>query len=227
MKDAMTGLIRAVVILFAFLLVFNLVKPMIMKSQSSSSLDDVYDDGMGFYDDEDGSSDKKEDTGTSTTTVKYDNNYDYRSLYEQYNYDSILEVFGSEFKKYYYQGKKLDNDYYLYVSIVNLTKNKFVLLCNNQIDISEEKVLEKVKQLFGNVEFTHKSYTSEDKNFIITYDATTKTYKVENMKCSGIRKGNEFIETKLLGGSSKDDELFIYEQAHLVKNVDKKRVLCI
>ena len=216
MKDALTGLVRATFILFGVLLVFNLCKPMIFGSvKSDEGFDTTYTEDEDFS-----------DQGTHSSS-SYDKKFDYEEMYNKYKYSNVLEVFGEEFMDYYYLDKKFDNNLYLFLSIANLTKNKFMLICNNKVELKEEDVKSKSVELFGGIGFKDSSYTTKNGNLIITFDEENNTYIVENKKCSGIKQSGEFLETKFLGGKYNDDKIEIYEQVHLVKQFTKNGVLTI
>ncbi len=206
MKEAGKGFIRAVGILIVLLVVFNLLKPVIYGNRSQSS-----EDAYGIDGDE---------GETVTTKTTYDNKHDYESIYNNYNFRYIQEIFGSEFQDYYYRNKTFDDNFYLYVTVMNLTKNKFTLICHNSIDISETTIKEKMTELFGNVTYTNKSYTTSDNNLAILYNGDNKTYTVENRRCSGVDIKNGYIETKFLGGKETNGIIEIYENAHLVKQTE-------
>lgn len=214
MKEAGKGFIRAAAILLGLLIVFNLLKPVIYGNQKQSE-----EDAYGIYGGDD---------DTPAVKITYDNKHDYESIYNKYDYKYVQEIFGSEFSDYYYKDREFSDDFYLYVAVMNLTKNKFTLVCHNSVDISEATMKEKITELFGNVQFTNKSYTSADGNLVITYNEATKAYKVENQRCSGIDIKKGYIETKFLGGKEKDGKIEIYENAHLVKqSEDANGVLTI
>lgn len=206
MKEAGKGFLRAVAILIGLLIVFNLLKPIIYGNQSQSP-----EDAYGIHGD---------DTDTPAVKLSYDKKYDYESIYNKYDFKYVQEIFGSEFSEYYYKDKEFSDDFYLYVAVMNLTKNKFTLVCHNSIDISESTIKDKVTELFGKVTFNHKSYTSADGNMVITYNGNSKTYNVVNNRCSGIDIKKGYIETKFLGGIDNNGVIEIYENAHLVKQTE-------
>lgn len=206
MKEAGKGFIRAVGILIVLLVIFNLMKPMIYGNSKPSDEDAYGVNGDG--------------SETVPTKVAYDSKHDYESIYDNYSFRFIQEIFGNEFQDYYYKNKSFDDNLYLFVTVMNLTKNKFTLVCHNNVEISEATIKAKMTELFGNVTFTNKSYTTSDNNLVITYNDDIKMYTVENRRCSGVDVKKGYVETKFLGGKENDGTIEIYENAHLVKQTE-------
>ncbi len=207
MKDALKGFIRAVIILFGMLLVFNLLKPIIFSRENNNA-----NDNYGIPNNEVIDNNKSID-------IQFDYNNDYSSLYRKYDFKNTEEMFGKEFRDYYYDDKKFDNEFYLYTAIVNLAKNNFILICNDTVEYSEKEVSDKIYELFGEVEYSPISYTSKDENLTIVYDGTNKKYSVTNKKCIGIDARTGYIETEFLGGKESGNTIVIYERAHLIKEM--------
>jgi len=200
MKDAIKGFVRAAVILFGLLLVLNLLKPVLFAKEDNNDIS-----GYEIKNDTD-------DIG-----IEFDNKNDYSLIYQTYSFKGIEEVFGKEFKSYYYENKKFDDEFYLYTAIVNLARSNFVLICNNTVEYDEKEVTDKIEEMYGKVNYSNISYTSKDENLIINYDADNKKYSVTNKRCLGIDASNGYIETELLGGKDSENMIEIYERAHLIK----------
>ena len=195
MKDALTGFVRAVAILFVLLLIMNMVK-YIVYGIPKEEIKIV------------------EDSGNEEN--KYDNNYEYKELFSNYDYTVIQENFGEDFKDLYF-ANSLNNDFYLFSSVISLSKNNFVLFCNNTMKIMGDEVSSRVKKLYGNVEFTPASYTTKNGLISIVYNAKENTYTVTNKKCSGLNADEAHVDTILLGGKTTDNILEVYFTAHYIE----------
>ncbi len=211
MKEALTGLGRAVIIIVILLVIMNIAKVFFRdpnKQQeviiNPSIVDDKEDD-------------KKKDE-------KYDNDYDYEAIYNKYNFKTVEGFYGKDFKKLYYEGNNFTNEYYLYLSVIDSNRNNYIFVCNNDFTIKESEVNTKMKELFGEVTYTPTSYTSSDKTFSITYNEKKKNYTVKTSKCAGISPYTDYVETKYLGGIHKDNTIEIYENAYYVNYVDENGV---
>ena len=208
MKEAMTGLGRAVVIIIVLLILMNIAK-MLFKDPNASHVDvnpGIIDDG--------GDKDKDKDKD-----IKFDNDYDYKALYEIYNFKVVEEYYGKDFKKIYYEKENFTNEYYLYLSVINLTKNNYIFVCNNDFTITESEVNKKMKELFGEVTYTATSFKNSDNTFSITYNAKKNNYNVKTTKCAGVVPYTNYVETSYLGGLHKDNTIEIYENAYYVSYV--------
>jgi len=204
MKEALTGLARAIVILAVLLVIMNVVKTV------------IYKDDMNKEEQEVNVVEPGDDQGKVTQEkTKYDDKYDYKSLFDKYDFKMIQENFGSDLKdEYFSQG--FTNKLYLFLSTISTTKNTFMLHCNNTQTITEENMNSKIKELFGNVEYTPTSYENNDKTFTVTYDETKRVYTVVNKKCSGIDTTKGYVDTIFLGGKTTDNTLEVYETAHYI-----------
>ena len=207
MKEAMTGLGRALIILFVLLLIMNVGKLFMPKSDNNSGQEQVVDVG------------ENEEKEKEKKTGNYDNAYKYEELYEKYNYLMVQEYFGEDFKDIYYKGKEFTKEFYLYLSVINLTKNNYIVVCNSSNTLKASDVHAKIKELFGgSVQYSPISYTSKDKSISIEYNEETKEYVVKTKRCAGVNQDKPHVETKFLGGKKVDDTSFeIYENAYYVK----------
>jgi hypothetical protein len=210
MKEAMTGLGRAVVIILILLVVMNIAKGFMRDPNKKEEV--IINPSI--VDDEDKDDDKKKNQD-------FDNDYDYESIYDKYNFKTLEGFYGNDFKKLYYDKADFTNEYYLYLSVINQTRNNYIFVCNNDFSIKESDVNNKIKELFGNVNYTPTSYTSSDKSFSITYNEKSKNYTIKTSKCAGILPYTNYIETKYLGGIHKDNTIEIYENAYYVSYVKK------
>ncbi len=211
MKEAMKGLGRAVLILFVFLVIMNVTKMLFVNSEPKG-----YDE-VNIYDEE-AEKDKKNKVDDKS---EFDNNYNYEAIYKMYSYNLVQENFGSEFKNIYYKGEPFTNEFYLFLSIVNLTKNNFLVACENEVKVPEVNVNTKMQELFGGVNYTPISFTNKDKTLEIKYDEAKKEYIVKTKECSGVKPNNPYMSTKLLGGVSKDNYIEIVEEAHYITFEEK------
>ena len=206
MKEAMTGLGRALIILFVLLLIMNVGKLFMPKSDNNSGEEQVVDIG------------ENEEKEKEKKNGNYDNAYKYEELYEKYNYQMVQEYFGEDFKDIYYKGNEFTKEFYLYLSVINLTKNNYIVVCNSSNSLKASDVHAKIKELFGSVPYTQTSFYSKDGNLSIEYKADTNEYVVKTKRCAGISQETPHVETKFLGGKKVDDTSFeIYENAYYVK----------
>ncbi len=210
MNDLFKGLGRAVAILLGILVVYNLMKPVIFKKSNV-----IIEDPNGFSSEE----------NNDIRKMAYDNKHDYKTMYEKYNFELVQDIFGDEFIAYYYHNRPFNNDFYLFLSIANLTKNKFVLLCNNTLEFSYKEVSDVANSLFDNVILEKASYTTEDGNLSIDYDEETNRFIVKNKRCSGIGLNENYIETKYIGGIENNGVIEIYENAHLIERQEKNGLI--
>jgi len=211
MKEAMTGLGRAVIIIVILLVVMNVAKVLL---RDPNKQEEVIVNPSIVDDKEDN---KKKDE-------KYDNDYDYESIYNKYNFRTVEGFYGKDFKKLYYEGESLTNEYYLYLSVIDSTRNNYIFVCNNDFTIKDSEVNSKMKELFGEVNYTPTSYASSDKTLSITYNEKNNNYTVKTNRCAGIPPYTDYVETKFLGGIHKDNTIEIYENAYYVNYVNENGV---
>jgi len=206
MKEAMTGLGRALIILLVLLLIMNVVKLFMPKNDSGSGQEQIVDIG------------ENEEKENEKKKGNYDNAYKYEELYDKYNYFMVQEYFGEDFKDIYYKGKEFTKEFYLYLSVINLTKNNYIVVCNSSNTLKASDVHAKIKELFGSVQYTQTSFTTKNGDLSIEYNDETKEYVVKTKRCAGVNQDKPHVETKFLGGKKTDENAFeIYENAYYVK----------
>ena len=200
MKEVFTGLARAIIVLFVLLIIMNAVKMVMNSSSDNSSSEEIIDtkDGVNV-----------------NKSTSYDNKYNYKTLFDRYNYAVYQENFGSDFRTIYFDNT-LTNEFYLFASVIDLTKSNYVIYCNGQEKIEENVIKSKIKDLFGDVDYTPVSYTNDAKTFSITYNEKDKNYTVVNKKCSGLEANEGHVDTVFLGGKSTDNLLEVYITAHYI-----------
>lgn len=144
-------------------------------------------------------------------------------LYEKVNYKMVQENFGSEFVNLYYEmdANTFSDEFIIYLGIINLYKNDFINNCYETLEISKYEVQNKIKEIFGDIDFSFVSFESRDKLFSFIYDNEKEMYIVNNKKCSGIEFGIPHVETDFIKGVLKDDYLEIYEYVYYVEYIEK------
>ena len=210
MKEVFTGLLRAVIILFVLLVIMNLIKMYINNPNGETKKDEEIVDNSG--------------TVNVNLSTNYDNKYNYKSLFDKYDYSVYQENFGDDFKTTYFDGD-LTNEFYLFASVINLTKNNYVIYCNATEKIDESVINNKIKELFGEVEYAPVSYENNKKTFSITYNENDKNYTVVNKKCSGLEANEGHVDTVFLGGKTENDTLEVYINAHYIDYENKNGLL--
>lgn len=199
MKEVFTGLLRAVIILFVLLIIMNVVKMYINKPSDDTKEEEIVDK-----------------TGVNVNiSTNYDTKYNYKSLFDKYDFTVYQENFGSDFRTTYFDNN-LTNEFYLFASVINLTKSNYVIYCNATEKIEASIIDSKIKDLFGEVEYTPVSYTNNQKTFSITYNEKDKNYTVTNKNCSGFEANKGHVDTVYLGGKSVDNVLEVYMTAHYI-----------
>ena len=136
MKEAMTGLGRAVVIILILLVVMNIAKGFMRDPNKKEEV--IINPSIVDDKDKDDGKKKNQD---------FDNDYDYESIYDKFNFKTLEGFYGNDFKKLYYDKADFTNEYYLYLSVINQTRNNYIFVCNNDFSIKESDVNNKIKEI--------------------------------------------------------------------------------
>ncbi len=140
-----------------------------------------------------------------------------KELYKNINFKTVEENFGEQFLDIYYNNEEFTNEFFLYLAVINLEKDTLMVECNSTKEISEEKIKEKIKELFSdNVEYKNQSFKTQNESLIIEYDETRNLYTVTNNKCSGIPFKEEYIQTEFLDSKEVNDTIVVTEIAYYV-----------
>lgn len=156
---------------------------------------------------EDGWQKGEESKGEESTT-------EYKELYNSINYEMLEYYFGEEFYDIYYNNKALNDDYFIYVGVINLINNDTLANCNYETVIDSSKLKEKITSLFGDVKYTDKSFTTKNNYLSIVYNSNENNYKVKlNGVCSGFDYSNGGIKNVFKKSVKDGDNLYLYENA--------------
>ena len=150
-----------------------------------------------------------QNTGQETENIKID----YKAYYEKVNYRFIEENFGSEFYDMYYSNVPFSNDYYLFVTAINLISKEIKTNCSYSKEINTVEFEWKTKEIFGDITVDKKSFETKNKQLSITYNALTDTYLITTKSCSNQDYHSGVIYTTAFGYSTDNDNLYINEKA--------------
>ena len=137
----------------------------------------------------------------------------YKNLYYKVNYELIQKNFGQEFFDNYYGSKEFNDDYYIFVAVVNMIQNETLTNCNVEREVIGIEVQNKIYEIFGSVSYTPKSFSTADNNLVITYDGIDDKYSIKTNKCSDFDYTNGGIKTEYVKSSIIGDSLYFYEKA--------------
>ena len=145
---------------------------------------------------------------------------EYQTLYSNINYEFLQYNFGEEFYDIYYDNKPFYDEYYIYVGVINLIKNDIIVNCNFEKEITSSELQTEVNKLFGNINYTNKSFTTKNNKISINYDSNENKYIVKlNGTCSGFDYSNGGIKNIYRKAEIDDKYLYIYEKALYVENI--------
>ena len=145
---------------------------------------------------------------------------EYQTLYSNINYELLEYNFGEEFYDIYYNNKPFYDEYYIYVGIINIIKNDIIVNCNLEKTITSSELKTKIKSLFGNVNYSNKSFTTKNNKISISYNSNEDKYTVKlNGTCSGYDYSLGGIKNIYRSTETNGDYLYIYEKALYVENV--------
>ena len=147
---------------------------------------------------------------TKTKTVSGEK---YKYLYDNVHYELIQNNFGSDYFDYYYKEKKFDDEFYIYIAIINIIKSETITNCNIEKEINEIVVHNKINEIFGQVTYNNKSFKTSDDSLIVNYDVTKSSYIVKTNKCSNFEYTKGGIKTEYVKASIINNDLYIYEKA--------------
>ena len=137
---------------------------------------------------------------------------EYKELYKKVNFEYIENNFGKEFFDIYYGKKEFTDEYYLFTGLINILGNELNINCNINRIISSFEVEMEVRNIFGNINLTNKSFTVDNGTFNVIYNDADKSYIVTTNKCSGFDFANGGIKTEYYKSSIVNDYLYIYEK---------------
>ena len=204
-NEMIKGLIKAVVIVgiaYALFYYFSYQK------WSNKSLDNIDVTYRESNDNIKESKDKEDNT----------NDKDYRALYELVKFEFLEYNYGEGYFDYYYSNKPFDSEFYIYYSIISLMNNENVVNCNLEKDFSVSEVTTKINEVFGDIPFEHKSFTTSNNYLNVIYDDVNQLYKVKvNNKCGGFDFTNGGIKNEYYKYVMVNDSLLIYEKAFYLK----------
>lgn len=144
-----------------------------------------------------------------------------QKLYEKVNFKFIETNFGKEFfNNYYITGidfnKNVNSELAVFLAIINLEKDSFMDMCNNNINILKSDVDNEIKSIFGSIKYDDVLYRKYDDGLIIEYDNSNNLYKVTNNRCSGIEFGDDYIESELYEVENNNGNIVITEIVYYV-----------
>ena len=200
MKDASKGFIKAIVILgvlFAIIYVSS-YKRWINKDFSSNKISYNYTD--------------EEKNNESIVGANADN-INFLDLYNSVNYEFLENNFGEEFFDIYYNNQKFNNNFYIFVGIINLINKELLINCNYDRNLSLSQVDSTIKNIFGNVIYDNVSFKTKNGYLSIDYDDELKSYHVVANRCSGFDFSNGGIKTEYYESSSSGGYLYVDEKA--------------
>ena len=200
------GFIKAVVIVGIVYAVFYYFSYNSWDSQNLDDVDVTYNEENAILGDD------YPDKNDKDTNDKKDN---YKLLYDNYNFELLENNYGEEFFDMYYNGANFSSEYYIYLAIVHLMNNENLVNCNFEKTYTKDEVANKIVELFGNVAYNNKSFTT--KNNYLSISFVNDAYKVKvNNKCGGFDFQNGGIKNKYEKALTMNDELYIYEKAFYV-----------
>jgi hypothetical protein len=201
------GFIKAAVIVAILYAVFYYFSYNRWSGQSLDDVDATYKEDKAILGDDYEDNPVK---GEDKTDTKEEDNY--KLLYEKYNFELLENNYGEEFFNMYYGGASFNSEYYIYLAIVNLMNNENLVNCNLEKTYTLEEVSNKIVELFGEVEYDNKSFTTKNNYLSITFNNDQYKVKVNN-KCGGFDYSNGGIKNKYDKALSLGNELYIYEKA--------------
>lgn len=142
-----------------------------------------------------------------------------KKMYEMINFKMVQENFGKELFDIYYKNnykETFTSEFIIYIGIINLNKDKFMIECTNTDEITLEELDKEIKAIFGDIEYKKKSFNLENGTLLIEYIESENIYKITNTKCNGLTFGKDYIETEFIEAKVKDNNIEIYEYAYYV-----------
>ena len=150
---------------------------------------------------------------------KNDDKKEYNDLYQKLNYEFLEYNFGEEFFDMYYGNKSFNDEYYIFVGIVNIIRSNAIVNCNLETKVTKDELNKEIKTILGNVKYEDKSFTTKNGNISINYDSNKKEYTVKlNGKCSGFDFTSGGIKNIYQKAEEKNNKLYIYEKALYLEN---------
>lgn len=138
---------------------------------------------------------------------------EYKELYNKVNFELIQRNFGQEFYDYYYKNKEFNDEFYIFVAVVNMIQNETLTNCNIERKIIGIEVQNKIYEIFGSVSYSPKSFTTADNNLVITYNDVDDEYLIKTNKCSDFDYTKGGIKTEYDKSSIIGESLYVYEKA--------------
>ena len=214
MNDMLKGFIKACVILLIIFCVWYFVS---YKVWESKNFDDEYN-YLKYYD--------EDEYNQVTAGDKVDLNIA-KKIYDKVNFKNVNENFGNEYFSLYFGSKylsidELPDEFLVYLAVVDLEKDSFLLECNTTRSINASIVDSKIKEIFGNINYEEKSFKSIDGSLEINYDKGSNTYFVTNKKCSGVLFGASHIRTEMYDVKARGNFLEIYEYVYYLEYIKNK-----
>ena len=138
---------------------------------------------------------------------------DYKDLYGKINYEFLEYNLGYEFFDIYYNNKEFTDEYYLFVGIINLIKNDMLVNCKINMELNRLDIDNKIKELFGNIQYNNKSFKTNDGALSFEYDENSQKYLIKTNKCSGFDYSSGGIKNIYVESVIEDEYLYIYEKS--------------
>ena len=144
---------------------------------------------------------------------------DLKKLYETVNFEFLENNFGSEFKNIYYNGKEMNNEFYIYMGILPIIKDEIKINCKLNKEISGSNVDSNIKKMFGNITYKRISYEFSDKSVKIKYDDLRDIFTVETNKCSGVDYTKGGVKTEYISAYKEQNIATIEENIYFLKTL--------
>ena len=143
---------------------------------------------------------------------------EYEKIYSSINYELMQFNFGEEFKDIYYGNKDFNDEFYIYLGIINIIQNDLLINCNYETVLPKDTIKQKVTSLIGDIKYTDKSFKISDK-VVIDYDSSNGNYSIKlNGTCSGFDYSSGGIKNIFKKAEIDGDNLYIYEKALYIEN---------